>query len=164
MSFSFSPVDETDARAVVEWLYPAPYDVYNLASDDTESVMKALTDSHYAYHAIADHNGGLVAFCCFGTDAQVPGGDYTLPAIDIGLGVRPDLTGLGRGQTFISAVLEFERARYGASTARVTIAAFNARAQRVWQKAGFRFVQRFRRQSDGIPFLILLRECQELIP
>jgi hypothetical protein len=40
----------------------------------------------------------------------------------------------------------------------VTIAVFNARAQRVWQKAGFRFAQRFERSTDGAPFLILLRE------
>jgi len=160
MDCTFSPMDERHARAVVTWSYPAPYDVYNLACDDTEAVVHTLIDPRYAYHTITASDGRFVAFCCFGADARVPGGDYTLPALDIGLGVRPDLTGQGRGATFVRAVLEFVQARYGHTAARVTIAAFNARAQRVWQRAGFRFVQRFERRGDGAPFLILMDDKQ----
>jgi len=42
---------------------------------------------------------------------------------------------------------------------RVTVAEFNKRAQRVWEKAGFRPVQTFQRSGDGIPFVILAREA-----
>jgi hypothetical protein len=38
---------------------------------------------------------GQIGFCCFGPDAQLRGGDYHEPALDVGLGLRPDLVGKG---------------------------------------------------------------------
>jgi len=160
MSFSFVPMDEPSAREVVAWSYSAPYDVYNLGSGDVEAAVRVLIDPQYSYYAITSQDGDLVAFCCLGVDARVPGGDYAAPALDIGLGVRPDLTGQGRGITFVNAVLEFAHSKFGSSAFRVTIAGFNVRAQRVWQKAGFCLAQRFERRPDGAPFLVLVREAE----
>jgi RimJ/RimL family protein N-acetyltransferase len=107
------------------------------------------------YFCIFAENEALVAFCCFGHDAQVPGGDYSAPALDIGLGVRPDLTGQGRGLSFVEAVLGFAHHSFAPPTFRVTIADFNKRAQRVWEKAGFRPVQTFQRQYDDLEFVVM---------
>ena len=108
---------------------------------------------------ITDEQGELVAYCCFGLDARVPGGDYDTPALDIGLGVRPDLTGQGRGLGYLLAVLGVAQRTVSPGTFRVTVAEFNKRAQKVWRRAGFRPVQRFVRQQDGRPFVILLRKA-----
>jgi len=89
----------------------------------------------------------------------VPGGDYSDEALDIGLGVRPDLTGRGQGLTFVQTVLAFAQKQYTPAAFRVTIAEFNKRALRVWQKAGFRAVQRFETSFDGRPFIVLVREA-----
>ena len=54
--------------------------------------------------------GDLVGYCCYGLDAQVPGGEYliNMPAVlDIGVGMKPNLTGAGRGHDFVSAILEY---------------------------------------------------------
>jgi len=115
-------------------------------------------DPQYAYHVLADEQGALAAFCCFGPDAQVPGGDYRLPALDIGLGVRPDLTGQGQGSGFVSAVLEFAQRVFGPASLRVTVAEFNERALRVWKKAGLKPVQTFPRRGDGKVFVVLTWE------
>ena len=96
----------------------------------------------------------MVAFCCFGEDAQVPGGDYSAEALDLGLGVRPDLTGQGQGQVYIQAVLDYARRHYAPRSCRVTIAGFNTRAQRAWTKAGFRPMQRFESTHSHQPFVI----------
>ena len=50
--------------------------------------------------------------CSFGIDAQVPGGDYSAQALDVGLGLRPDHTGQGLGVTFLGAILAFAQERY----------------------------------------------------
>jgi ribosomal-protein-alanine N-acetyltransferase len=170
MSLYFSPMDEATARAIHGWRYEPPYDLYDLAGEPLPGLLLAFLDPQNAYYAILDNEGELVAYCCFGPDAQVPGGDYGLPSVDVGLGLRPDLTGQGRGLGYVRAVLDFAReASAGGSEAgdfptgeagppafRVTVAAFNQRAQRVWEKAGFRIVQRFERSGDGLPFVVMV--------
>lgn len=156
--FRFYPMDEPYARAILEWQYEAPYDVYNLDPGD-EAAVQAFLDPEYGYYAVVDERGDLVAFCCFGADAQVPGGLYDAPALDVGLGVRPDLTGRGRGHAYVDAVLDFARRTYAPPAFRVTIAAFNQRALRVWEQAGFRPDQAFHRSGDGTPFVVLVRKA-----
>jgi ribosomal-protein-alanine N-acetyltransferase len=156
--FTFHPINETDARATLDWRYDAPYDLYNITPADFEKEMQLLLDPQNAYYTIADEHGDLVAYCCFGPDGQVPGGNYSAAALDIGLGVRPDLTGQGRGLTYVNAVLDFARRTFPPTAFRVTVAEFNKRALRVWKKAGFRPVQTFGRSIDGLPFVILVRE------
>ena len=151
---------ETDARTVLDWQYEPPYHIYNIDPSNREEVVRFLVDPANCYYAMADTNGMLVAFSCFGEDARVPGGDYTLDALDIGLGIRPDLTGRGLGQGFVEAVVDFARAQFGAQVLRVTIAAFNERAQRVWRQAGFEQEARFVRPADNRAFVVLVRaEC-----
>ena len=162
-AFVFTPMDETSARAITGWRYQPPYDIYNLQPDeDVKEAIAYLVDPQIAFYTIRGCVGDLegeelLAYCSFGQDAQVAGGDYGQEALDIGLGVRPDLTGQGHGLTFVAAVLDFARRHFNPIAFRVTIAAFNERAQRVWQKAGFRPTQTFRREYDGRPFVILIR-------
>jgi len=72
--------------------------------------------------------------------------------------MRPDLTGQGRGLTFVSAVLDFARRTFTPTAFRVTVAEFNKRALRVWEKAGFQPGQTFQRSRDDMPFVVLGRE------
>lgn len=155
MPFAFEPMDEASASALLTWRYERPYDLYDLHPDD-EGAMESFLDPQNGYHAILDHRGNLVAFCCFGPDAQVPGGDYERLALDIGLGVRPDLTGQGNGHLYVESVIRFAQCRFAPTTFRVTIAEFNQRALRVWEKAGFRPVQTFEREPDGRDFVVLV--------
>jgi GNAT superfamily N-acetyltransferase len=149
------------------WRYEPPYDVYDLGKgEDVERVVEDLLNPEFAYTAILDPAGALVAFCCFGADARVPGGDYRAAALDIGLGVRPDLTGQSQGSAYAQAVLDYVASTSSAESAedvevayRVTIAAFNVRARRVWEKLGFRPTQRFNSAHDGRPFILYVREA-----
>jgi ribosomal-protein-alanine N-acetyltransferase len=160
MPLRFPPMDEAAARAIVAWHYEAPYDVYNLDSEEADQVVRCFVDLANAYHAIVDSRGEMVAYCCFGAEARVPGGAYADPAVDVGLGVRPDLTGQGLGGAFVDAVLDLANQDLAPAEFRVTVAAFNERALRVWQRAGFRPAQRFDRTFDGMPFVVLTRQGQ----
>jgi len=162
--FTFQPMDEVSARATLEWRYDAPYDIYNPDPDHIEEEMQLLLDPQNAYHTITDEHGDLVAYCCFGPDGQVPGGDYSAAGLDIGLGMQPDLTGQGRGLTYVNAVLDFARRTLPPTAFRVTVAEFNKRALRAWEKDGFRPVQTFQRSGDGMPFVILAYPLPERYP
>lgn len=171
MKLRFEPMDEAAARAIHAWRYEPPYDLYNLGDEPLLGFLRAFLDPRNAYYSVFDEESGLVAYCCFGPDAQVPGGDYDLLAVDVGLGLRPDRTGQGQGLSYAQAVLDFARRTPAALAAagplpdgaparlafRVTVAAFNLRAQRVWEKAGFRVVQRFERAGDPLPFVVMVR-------
>jgi len=155
---TFCPMDETRARSILGWHYDPPYDIYDPGAGDVEETVQTLLDPEYAYYALLTAGGELVAYCCFGADARVPGGDYGADALDVGLGVRPDLTGRGQGSAYVQAALDWARRTFSPSAFRVTIAEFNGRALRVWEKAGFCRVQRFDRQQDGRSFVVLVRE------
>jgi ribosomal-protein-alanine N-acetyltransferase len=156
---TFRPLDASDARAILAWRYEGPYAVYNPQPPDLAAAVAILIDPANAYFAARDETGALVGFCCFGADARVPGGDYADPApLDVGLGLRPDLTGGGRGLLFLLAVLALGRERSAHARFRLTVAAFNERARKVYARAGFRPLARFRRGEDaGAPeFLIMI--------
>jgi RimJ/RimL family protein N-acetyltransferase len=157
MELVFRPADETSIRAFLKWHYDPPYDIYNADPAGTDENVRYFLDPKNACYGIADVGGDLHAYCTYGPDGQVPGGDYSAEALDIGLGVRPDLTGKGRGSSYVAAVLDFGRRTFSPPAFRVTVAAFNARALRVWKKAGFQPVQTFRAERDDRPFVVLMR-------
>ncbi len=158
MNLTFLPMSQAHARAMLSWRYAGPYDMYNSDPEHLEENAQGLLDPEYNYYAMTDEQGELVAYCCFGPDAQVPGGDYEAPGLDVGMGLRPDLTGRGFDRTYLSAVLDFGRLAFGPVAFRVTIAEFNKRALHLCEKAGFRPLHTFRRQRDGRAFVVLMRE------
>lgn len=157
MKLSIVPISQTSAEAITGWRYDPPYDCYNLEYPPTAEAMAYFLDPTYAYHELRDETAALVGFCCFGIDAQVLGGDYSSTALDIGMGMRPDLTGRGWGRIFATAVIAFAETHYAPQPLRVTIATFNHRAQRVWSGLGFQPVEHFGRTGDGMTFVIQVR-------
>jgi RimJ/RimL family protein N-acetyltransferase len=153
---SFSPIQEEQIRQYVSWQYEPPYDIYNENPADVDEIVDYYLDPQYQAHAITDKNGRLIGICSFGPDGRVPGGRYLHDATDIGLAIHPDLTGQGKGTDYIQSVVHFAWERYSPPALRVTIAEFNRRAQRVWQKAGFVQIERFGRRTDGTPFLVFI--------
>ncbi|MEZ4659641.1 MAG: GNAT family N-acetyltransferase [Caldilineaceae bacterium] len=143
MQLSIQPINRNFAIQICNWRYEPPYDIYNWGSPPDEETLRYILDPAFAFHAIVDAEGELAGFCSFGKDGQVPGGDYGLDALDIGMGVRPDLTGRRLGAIFATAVTDFAIGQYAPARLRVTIARFNKRAMRVWEKIGFKKVAEF---------------------
>lgn len=160
MTLQFRPITASDAHTISDWRYKSPYEIYNPDPEHVPELLAAMLRPEYAYHTITDEAGDIVGFCCFGPDARVPGGDYQTPALDIGMGMRPDLTGRGQGHIFVKAVLNFARLHFDSTTFRVTIAAFNQRAQRVWKKIGFQPTQHFEHSRTDTAFIILERKAK----
>jgi ribosomal-protein-alanine N-acetyltransferase len=157
VEFEFRPIDESSARAVLAWRYAPPYDVYNAAPGGVALAALLDPDNHYL---VALRARAVVGFCCFGPDARVAGGDYSAEALDVGAGLRPDLTGRGSGAAFLGAVVALAARHAGARRLRATVAAFNVRALQACARVGFREAGRFRRPADDGEFVILLRAAE----
>lgn len=168
MRFTLRPITEPDAREISRWRYPEPYSVY----DGDPASVPSLLEARFAYHSVRDEHGGLAGYFCFGEDAQIPEGRrlglYDEAALDVGLGMRPDLTGEGIGLEFVCAGLRFAQARYAPAAFRLTVATFNERAILVYRKAGFESRTTFggSMASGGREWLLMLRpsgsEAQEV--
>jgi [ribosomal protein S18]-alanine N-acetyltransferase len=132
------------AADVVTWRYPEPYDCYDMTGADRGF----LVDPAAGFYALVG-DGGLIGFRSFGPDGQVPGGVYDSSALDTGGGLRPELTGHGLGREAIGVGLAFGVRRFAPPKFRMTIAAFNLRAQTVVRSLGFVAVGRFAASADG---------------
>ncbi|WP_242216566.1 GNAT family N-acetyltransferase [Bacillus cereus group sp. BfR-BA-01380] len=127
-----------EAREINTWQYEAPYELYSFTGED--DTLTELLDG--TYYGICDEQDKFIGYFCFGDNAQVPGGRdaklYTGErVIDIGLGMKPALTGKGLGITFLQAGLQFAKEEFRPEKMRLSVAAFNERAIRLYKKAGF---------------------------
>jgi ribosomal-protein-alanine N-acetyltransferase len=162
--YDFRPMNDEEARAVAAWRYEAPYDFYDMANDP-EGLEDLLGPperrrGYYAVRPVKDDD--LVGFLCFGTGVQLPGFDYPDDgSVDIGLGLRPDLTSRGLGLEFLLAGLEFGRRRFAPAGFRLFVATFNERAIRIYERAGFRRVEVHTHNTNGgdYPLLLMTREA-----
>jgi ribosomal-protein-alanine N-acetyltransferase len=136
MNFVVKEMNDSLARTILQWEYEEPYDIYN--HELNPETMQELLGSHY--FAVVD-NEKLIGFFCIGKDAQVPAGSqfgaYDEYLLDIGLGMRPDLTGKGQGKVFFSFILNHVAKTTNVSSFRLTVATFNTRAIRLYEGLGF---------------------------
>lgn len=158
------PITAENVEEILTWRYEPPYNIYNMGKDPAnplelkETVTYFLQPEYHFQAILLKSQNELAAFCSFGADGQVAGGDYRAEAIDIGMGVRPNLTGRGLGAMFAGVAIDFAQKTFAPPRLRVTIAEFNRRAQKVWERHNFVPVHRFRANYGGRPFIIYVRE------
>ena len=162
MRFTLRPITPAEAEAVSRWRYGELYSMY----DGDPASVASLLEPRFRYHSVHDERGELAGYFCFGEDARVPTGRRLgvyekQPALDVGLGMRPDLTGRGLGAEFVFAGLRFAKEAYSPPAFRLTVAASNQRAVRVYERVGFEMVEAFgaRTPEGGREWLLMLREA-----
>ncbi len=154
--YRLEPLKEDHAWDILGWRYPEPYDFYDPPEDDNaEHYVGEFIRPELQFHAVLDLNQQMIGFCSYGLDGQVPGGDYSQPALDIGLGMKPEYTGRGLGIAFFDAILDYAQTTMGASHFRLTVADFNKRAIALYRKFGFRATSEFVDSRNQVQYTIL---------
>lgn len=158
MGYILKQMNKEHARDISKWIYEKPYNIYS--GDESDEFIEELLDG--SYFVALDERDKLVGFYCFGSSAQVPAGNVykvyeDLSFLDIGLGMRPDLCGGGKGYEFFIEGLELARKVFPSKKMRLTVAAFNNRAINLYKKIGFREVDSFdRKGADGdMTFIVM---------
>ena len=130
---------EAHTNEVMRWRYEPPYDFYDLASDPDDEA--AMLDRARAGHrrAVLGEDGRLDAFWYF---------DWHGVVVEVGIGLRPDLTGRGLGESFLRAQLDYASQTWRPETFRLFVAAWNERAIRLYERLGFREVARETRHFE----------------
>ncbi|MFJ8089053.1 GNAT family N-acetyltransferase [Lysinibacillus sp. NPDC095746] len=149
MQFYIREMNEIFATDILGWKYEEPYDFYN--NDLCDESLKEILES--PYYAIVNDKEELVGFFCIGTSAQVPigcnYGAYLDEYIDVGIGMKPELTGKGYGSEFFSFILN-QLQQENQSPLRLTVATFNTRAIHLYEKLGFTKVMEFTASTEFI--------------
>ena len=114
-----------------EWHYNDMYSFYNMENDpeDLEEIItpKLRGDKYYQ---VVDDQDELVGYFCLERLSE--------EKVEVGLGLRPDLTGRGLGLNFITEIEAFIQNDFNYRIVVLSVASFNKRAIKVYQRAGFK--------------------------
>lgn len=139
MIFSYKPMTLDNAKQIITWKYNDEYSIYSF-SDNDEDLAELMNGEYFSSF---DAEGKLIGYICHGQSARVPGGvtkgiyeeaGYN----DIGLGLKPDLTGKNIGLVFLNQGIEFLKGMLQTYKFRLVVAEFNKRAITVYERAGFK--------------------------
>ena len=141
MKFTFNKMKREDAHQIASWHYAAPYDFYDW-DRDAEDLAELLDPQSWqeSYYSIFNGENELAGFFVFKPDGQT---------VEVGLGLRPDLTGKGLGQEFLNAGLTFGQEHFSVGTWSLNVATFNKRAIRLYEHAGFTPLNTFMHYTNG---------------
>ena len=147
MGYQFVPLRWRDVMAVARWRYPGAYAFYNGKLREMLLIRLAQVGLHLfgrtIYYSVLDSHGELAGIFSFVSRGST---------VEIGLGMRPDLTGHGAGLEFLEAGLAFARQHLAPSSFRLDVARFNQRAIRVYERGGFIATRTFERRVGGNPY------------
>ncbi|SHJ82454.1 Ribosomal protein S18 acetylase RimI [Clostridium cavendishii DSM 21758] len=160
MKMNIEPMNYDGAKQISKWIYKEPYSIYSM--DGSENCISELLNG--TYFLVSDEENNIIGYYCFGESAQVPVenkfGVYNCKdIIDIGLGIKPNLCGQGIGLEFLSNGLNFANNKLSVKRIRLTVAAFNQRAIKVYKSAGFEKINSFVRisETEEVEFWVMLK-------
>ena len=155
MRVSIRPLTAADVEAMRAWRYDPPYERYDIDADpgDVDLMLAGAASGEVWYAANDVETGELAGFFEF-----VLLGDE----IEVGLGLRPDLTGRGLGAGYLEQGLAFARERWSPASFSLDVYEWNGRAIRAYERAGFARGDVYRRRfPDGTEkdFLRMTRQA-----
>ena len=147
------PFTVEEAHEATSWSYPPPFDDYNLDASAAALFLDRSREGHGYYPAV-DTEGALVGFAVFGLEARVRGQQVVEGTLDVGAGVRPEVTSRGVGTELLGQLIDFGRGRWAPTTFRVAVAQSNVRSLALCARAGFTAVGELE-GPGGRPFVEL---------
>jgi ribosomal-protein-alanine N-acetyltransferase len=144
LSWKIAPMTETHGQTISTWTYPPPYHIYNwpswehMVQDGLDFADPVVRKDQYA--AVVDDQDEL---CGFGQFFPIVG------VTRLGLGLRPDLLGLGMGAYLTSLMVMEAKKRAPHSIIDLEVLIWNIRAQRSYIKAGFKVTDTYIRSTPG---------------
>ena len=136
-------MSEEEAEEVISWRYPGEYSFYDMERDVEDMAELRAGHVRETKYFSALEDGELIGFFDF-----VVYGDV----VEVGLGLRPDLTGKGLGARFLEQGLAFARECFRPQRFRLRVAKFNERAIEVYRRAGFVVERDYVHDFYGTPY------------
>lgn len=142
MTYRFKKMTQHEAEEVAHnWHYDGEYSFYDMEADK-EDLAEFLNPELRGDSLFTVYLGEEIAgyFSINQTAA---------PTYDIGLGMRPDLTGNSMGLDFLKAGMDFVKSRFKPEKITLSVATFNLRAIKIYRKMGFIDLDTFMQNTNG---------------
>ncbi|MFT8995022.1 GNAT family N-acetyltransferase [Lentilactobacillus hilgardii] len=156
MAWQVAQLTQENALIVAnDWHYDGKYAFFDMTADPEdyqEIISPVLRKDHY-YQVLNENKTLVGVFAIEPIDTER--GTY-----ELGLGLAPRLTGQGLGQNFLDFILDDIQKNFSVSTIILDVAEFNVRAQKVYQKLGFKAVRRHSQKTNcsTYPFIEMRRD------
>lgn len=148
------------AFEISQWTYPDIYSCYSF--DGSSEILTELMNGEY--YVASDNDNKILGYICIGKSAQIPTLEKDIyideAFLDIGLGLNPALCGNGLGSKFLEDGIFFAKQRFNASYYRLTVASFNQRAIKVYERIGFKYSMSVHHAVSNVIFHIMLYTTQ----
>lgn len=136
-----------------EWKYEGIYKFYDATEDEEdyqELISQELRGEQY-FEVLSE--GQLSGF--FVVNDSIP------KVVDYGLGMKPELTGRGNGKIFIQKTIQYILENYDVETITLSVALFNKRAIKCYEKCGFIKEKEFEMETNGSQyrFIKMYKKC-----
>lgn len=147
MVYAFSKMTQSQAENIaVNWHYQGQYAFYDFSADEEDLAELLNPETRGENYYMVMQGDEEIGF--FYVDKI---GD----TVDIGLGMKPELTGKGLGLDFLKSGLNYVRLTHHPKEITLSVATFNDRAIHVYEKAGFKPVKTYSQATNGSHFTFL---------
>ena len=148
MEYQFTSMTQEQAEDIAyTWHYDGEYSFYDMEADQEDLAEFLNPETRGETMFAVTYKDELVAFLSV---ARVTGKTF-----DIGLGMKPSLTGRGKGAEFLKAAIDFVKSEFRAKKITLSVAVFNQRAIKVYRKMGFEEVGMMMQKTNGSTFEFL---------
>jgi ribosomal-protein-alanine N-acetyltransferase len=124
------------------WKYAGEYSFYDITADDEDYAEfideKRRKENYFEVY----ENDQLIGFFSIEHNQKEK-------VIDLGVGMKPEWTGKGKGQPFLESILPFIKQSYEIDTVTLAVATFNKRAITVYERLGFERIEIFTMRTNG---------------
>lgn len=142
MDYIFQAMTQEQAEDIAaSWRYQGEYSFYDMNADPEDLEEFLDPEKREGVYFVVLSQNEIIGFYSFQRPDQ--------ETVDIGLGMKPELTGKGNGAAFLAAGLQFAETRYRPKNITLSVATFNQRAITLYEKLGFRKVASFVQPTNG---------------
>lgn len=155
MEYNFKKMSQQQAENIASnWHYEEEYSFYDFEADEEDLAELLSPQKRGDKYYIGKKGNEEVGFFCFENEGD---------SVVIGLGMKPELTGMGMGSEFLRAGMSYAISKYKPKEIKLAVATFNERAIKVYQKAGFESNGTYMQDTNGsrFEFLKMKYECAE---
>lgn len=151
--YQIVPMTQSQAETIADtWKYDGAYSFYDMDQDEEDMAEFLNPAAREGKIFAVIQKEKLVGFLSV---------TYEKAETEIGFGIRPDLTGQGLGQSFVSFLVETVQQMHQHETISLRVAAFNQRAITVYERVGFQQMEQFDQITNGdvYPFIRMVLKC-----
>ena len=149
--YCIEEMTDSIAREISGWKYADEYEIYSF-EEGVETIAELMNGEYYS---CTDQEKNLIGYFCYGKSAQIPTVQseiYNGGALDIGLGLKPELCGRGLGEKFLKAGMNFAGEKWNPPAFRLSVACFTWRAIKVYTRLGFQCRERITHRITHMEF------------